>query len=119
MTAPAITCPADTDVRAAEELMAGERKSRLVITDAEGRVTGVLSLVDLIEHAPGRQALHTARTVLWREALGPRGGAERGAPLLKDDPAARAQPVSDGPEKPSEVFTGGHWSLRNTKEFPG
>src|SRR5438105_2340433 len=47
MTAPAITCPASADIRQAEELMSSERKSRLVITDADGCLVGVLSLVDL------------------------------------------------------------------------
>ena len=55
MTSPAITCLATTNVREAEELMASQRKSRLAITDAGGRLVGVLSLVDLIERAPGRQ----------------------------------------------------------------
>jgi CBS domain-containing protein len=122
MSAPAITIPATADLRLAEELMAEERKSRLVITDEDGRVAGVLSLADLIEQAPARQALRTAKAVLWREALGPRGGALPEEPLLKDDPEARAQAAqgekADGVEKTS-VFTGGHWSLNNMKEFPG
>jgi CBS domain-containing protein len=125
MTSPALTCPAVADVRLAEELMAKERRSRLVITDAEGRLAGVLSLADLVEHAPGRQALATARKVLWREALGPRAGAERGEPLLKDDPEAKANaPVGDTAadddrEARETAFTGGHWRLPDTKEFPG
>jgi CBS domain-containing protein len=46
MTSPALTCLETTDVRDAEELMAQERKSRLVITDEDGRLTGILSLAD-------------------------------------------------------------------------
>jgi len=69
MSSPALTCPETADVREAEELMATERKSRLVIVDRAGRLVGVLSLVDLLEHARSRQALRTARAVLWREAL--------------------------------------------------
>ena len=86
MSSPAITCLETADVRAAEQLMVQERKSRIVITDAEGQLAGVLSLADLIEHAPGRETLKTARAVLWREALGPRGGATRADKLLQDDP---------------------------------
>jgi CBS domain-containing protein len=125
MTSPAVTCPASADLRFAEELMGRERKSRLVITDGEGRLAGILSLADLIEHAPGRQALVTARKVLWREALGPRAGAPRGTPLLKDDPVARANApagdtASDDDHEPREsAFAGGHWRLPDTKEFPG
>jgi len=120
MTAPAITCLASADVRQAEELMASERKSRLVITDAEGRLVGVLSLVDLIEKAPSREALHTVRTVLWRDALGPRGGARPGTTLLADDPAARALPPPSDDVKPHDtVFTGAHRLPKDVKEFPG
>lgn len=119
MTSPALTCLESADVREAEELMSRERKGRLVVTDAQGVVVGVLSLVDLVEHAPGRQSLQTVRAVLWREALGPRGGAPRGQPLLQDDPEARSQqPDSDDVHVKPSVFTGGHRGT-DTKEFPG
>jgi CBS domain-containing protein len=118
MSAPALTCPANADIREAEELMARERKARLVITDGEGRLAGVLSLADLIEHAPSRGALDTVRAVLWREALGPRGGAAREEPLLKDDPNVRgAGPPSDDVRVVPTVFTGGHRPA-GLKEFP-
>lgn len=119
MSAPAITCLATTDVRDAEELMAAERKARLPITDADGALVGVLSLADLVEHAPGRQTMKTVSSILWREALGPRGGAGRGDPLLQNDPIARAQPTpSDDLKVTATVFTGGHRDT-GTKEFPG
>jgi CBS domain-containing protein len=119
MTSPAITCLETLDVKDAEELMATERKARLVITDAEGKLAGVLSLADLVEHAPGRQSLKTVRAVLWREALGPRGGASREEPLLQNDPLARALPTpSDDVTVRPTVFTGGHRAV-DTKEFPG
>jgi CBS domain-containing protein len=120
MTAPAITCSASADVRDAEALMSKERKSRLVIVDEDGRLVGVLSLVDLLEKASTRQALQTVRAVLWRDALGPRGGAAPGEPLLKDDPAARALPrPSDDINLRDSVVAGGARSLNLTKEFPG
>lgn len=77
MTAPPIICLETADVREAEELMASERKARIVITDAEGKLAGVLSLADLVEHAPGRKSLETVRAVLWCEAPGPRARAAR------------------------------------------
>jgi CBS domain-containing protein len=118
MSSPAITCLATADIRDAELLMAEERKSRLVMIDADGKLVGVLSLADLIEHAPGRKSLETLRAVLWREALGPRGGAAKGEPLLKDDPIARNQPApSDDLKVGPSVFTGGHRNT-DTKEFP-
>jgi signal-transduction protein with cAMP-binding, CBS, and nucleotidyltransferase domain len=119
MSSPAITCLETADVREAEQLMVEERKSRIVITDAEGQLAGVLSLVDLIEHAPGRETLKTARAVLWREALGPRGGATRADRLLKDDPGVhKLRPESDDVAARPTVFTGGHRGV-DTKEFPG
>ena len=119
MTSPAVSCPETASLADAEELMAQERKGRLVITDAEGKLAGVLSLADLVEHAPGRQSLRTMRAVLWREALGPRAGAARNEPLLKDDPAVKnLPPPSDNAEARPTVFTGGHRNT-DTKEFPG
>jgi CBS domain-containing protein len=119
MSSPAITCLETTDIREAEELMANERKARLVITAADGSLSGVLSLADLIEHAPGRKSLETIQAVLWREALGPRAGARKDQPLLKDDPIARSQPIPPDEAKvhPSIVL-GSHLNT-DTKEFPG
>ena len=119
MSSPAVTCLETADVGEAEDLMARERKSRIVITDAEGKLTGVISLADLIEQVRGRKSLETVRAVLWREALGPRAGAPKGQPLLKDDPIARKQPKPDDEIKlTSTVVVGGHHGI-GTKEFPG
>jgi CBS domain-containing protein len=119
MSSPAVTCLETADVAAAEDLMAVERKARIVITDADGRLTGVVSLADLVEQVPGRKSLETVRAVLWREALGPRAGAPKGQPLLKDDPIARRQPRPDDEIKlSSTVVVGGHHGI-GTKEFPG
>jgi hypothetical protein len=119
MSSPAITCLETTDVRDAEQLMVEERKARLVVTDADGKLTGIVSIADLVEKAPRRKSLETLRAILWREAVGPRGGAAKGAPLLKDDPIARNQPMPpDDAQARTTVFTGGHRST-DTKEFPG
>jgi CBS domain-containing protein len=119
MTSPALSCLQTTDLRDAEELMATAQKSRLVITDAQARLVGVLSLADLLEHAPTARALQTTRAVLWREALGPRGGARPDEPLFRNDPAARAlPPPSDDIEVRASVVKGGHHAV-DTKEFPG
>ena len=118
MTSPALCCPESADIREAEQLMASAQKSRLVITDADGRLVGVLSLADLLEHAPASQALLTARAVLWREALGPRGGSRAGEPLLQNDAAACSlPPPSDDIQVHDSPFKGGH-HLIGTKEFP-
>jgi len=116
MSAPALTCLETADLREAEELMASAQKSRLAIVNAQGRFVGVLSIADLLEHAPTKGALRTARAVLWREALGPRAGAERGERLLKDVPCE--PPPSDDIHLSGTVLTGGHHTI-DTKEFPG
>ena len=119
MTSPALTCLETADVREAEALMANERKARLVLIDAEEKLAGVLELADIVEYAPGWKSLQTVRAIMWREALGPRGGAARGAPLLKDDPAANNLPAPSGDAKAlPTIFVGGNRQT-GTKEFPG
>lgn len=118
MSSPAIGCLVTTDVRDAEELMAQGHKSRLIVTEPNGTLVGVISLADLVEHASAKQALATVRAVLWRDALGVRGGARRGQPLLKDDPAAQNLPHELNPAQARfTVFTGGNHSA-DAKEFP-
>src|SRR6266540_3235519 len=78
---------------------------------------GVVSIADVIEHAPKREALETLKAVLWREALGPRAGAARGAPLLKDAPPGPRVAERDLPHTKETVFSGGHRGL-GSKEFP-
>jgi CBS domain-containing protein len=117
MTMPVVTCRADADLRVAEQLMAEQRKSRVVVVDEKGHLAGVLSIADLIERAPQREALQTLKAVLWREALGPRAGALRGQPLLRDLPPPPLMPEADLPHSNGDVFTGGH-HFSGTKEFP-
>jgi len=97
MSAPAITCTAGAAIEEAEALMATECKGRLVIIDDDARLVGVLSLADLIEKAEGREIMRTLKAVMWR-----------GAPLLKDDPAARLpDPEGDQLHVRESVFTSG------------
>jgi CBS domain-containing protein len=118
MSAPALTCLASSDLREAERLMAEEQKSRIAVVDEQGALVGVISLADLVEYAAPSQALKTLKAVLWREALGPRGGAPAWQPLLKDDPIARQQPLpADDARALPTVFTGGDHA-GGTKEFP-
>jgi len=121
MTSPAVTTLATTDVREAEDLLARQQKSRLVITDADGKLCGVLSLVDIVEKVTGREVLRTVRAVLSRDALGPRGGAAPGEPLLKEDAEARALPApSDDIKLQETVMVGARRTTQpDLKEFPG
>ena len=117
MSTPVITCLADAELPVAEDLMARERKQRLICTDLNGRLVGTLSLVDLVQHAPENEAIETARAVMSREALGPRGGAALGTPLLKDDPLAHDAQIETEAKVHDTAVTGGHWR-GSMKEFP-
>ena len=115
MSRPPVTCFVDGDLGMAERVMADEQKSRLVLVDQDGTLAGVLSIADIAERAPKREALRTLQAVLWREALGPRGGApadqER---FLTPEPEAAGE---RGHAQQPTVFTGGHHDDGYT-EFP-
>jgi CBS domain-containing protein len=114
MTRPAVTYFVDGDLGMAEQLMAEEQKSRLVLIDQDGVLAGVLSIADIAERAPKREALRTLQAVLWREALGPRGGAPRDQePFLTPEP----EPTGDHARPRDTVFTGGRHDDGYT-EFP-
>jgi CBS domain-containing protein len=114
MSRPAVTCFIDGDLGMAEELMAQEQKSRIVLVDQDGALAGVLSIADIAEHAPRREALRTLQAVLWREALGPRGGAPRDQePFLTPEPEATGERTRER----DTVFTGGRHDDGYT-EFP-
>jgi CBS domain-containing protein len=116
MSRPPVTCFVDGDLGMAEQLMAEEQKSRIPLVDQHGVLAGVLSIADIAERAPRREALRTLQAVLWREALGPRGGAPRDQePFLTPEP----EPTSDRAHvHPHDtVFTGGRHDDGYT-EFP-
>jgi CBS domain-containing protein len=117
MSSPAITCLAEADLEMAEDLMTEEHKSRVVLLNADGTLAGIIGIGDIIANAPGREAVHTLKAVLWQEALGPRAGASAGPPLRKDLPVIKRPPESDLPHTTDSVFSGGHRDT-GTKEFP-
>lgn len=63
-----VACRPDDDVREAEQLMVENRVSRLVVTDASGRVEGVISLSD-VAMADQARAADVLREVASRELL--------------------------------------------------
>jgi len=116
MSRPPVNCFVDGDLGMAERIMAEEQKSRLVLVDQNGAFAGVLSIADIAERAPKREALRTLQAVLWREALGPRGGAPRDQePFLTPEP----EPTGDRAHAHAHdtVFTGGRHGGGYT-EFP-
>lgn len=72
MTAEVVSCHAHDDLRDVERLMATRHKSRIVVTDDDGSLAGVVSLSDVAAHA-GPDAADTLREVATREVLGTTG----------------------------------------------
>jgi CBS domain-containing protein len=68
MTAHVVSCRADDDLVMAETLMAEHHKSRIVVTNADGYLQGVLSLSDIVQLEGPRRAAETIRKVTSREA---------------------------------------------------
>ena len=74
MTRDVVTVREEEDVRVAEERMAQLQKSRILVIDDRGRLTGVISLSDIAVHEPSADAaVRTLREVAEREAhtIGP------------------------------------------------
>jgi CBS domain-containing protein len=68
MSRDVVCCRPTDDLEVAERAMAEHRKSRLVITDPEGRVHGVLSVADLTQTDDPTRAGQLLREIHRREA---------------------------------------------------
>jgi CBS domain-containing protein len=67
MTKTAIQCRPTDDILAAEQLMGTHRKSRIVCTDGEGHLLGIVSIADIAKHDDGWRVARTVRKVTSRE----------------------------------------------------
>jgi CBS domain-containing protein len=117
MSSPPLTCFVDADLHVAEDLLREEGKMHLVLIHQDGRLAGTLGIADIVENAPTREAIRTARSVLWPDALGPRGGAAPGELLLQDEPPPPHVPAADLPHSDATVFARGRRAT-DTREFP-
>jgi predicted transcriptional regulator/uncharacterized protein (DUF2267 family) len=70
MTVEVVACRPDEDVQQAEAQMRRAQKSRIMCTDAQGRLVGVISLSDIARNEPDDRAAGTLRAVSMREATG-------------------------------------------------
>ena len=118
MSSPPLTCLVDANLHVAEDLIREEGKMHVVLVRQDGTLAGSISLAEIVENAPTREAIRTARSVAWRDALGPRGGAAPGEPLLQDEPMAPRLPEADRPHRDDSIFARGRRAT-DTKEFPG
>lgn len=71
MSRDVVACRPEDELTLAEQFMANYQVSRLVITDDDGVLEGVISLSDIAEHEPARRAARTLRAVAAREAPRP------------------------------------------------
>jgi CBS domain-containing protein len=71
MSRSVVSCRPDDELTLAEQFMANYQISRLVVTDDDGTLEGVISLSDIAEHEPARRAARTLRSVAAREAPRP------------------------------------------------
>jgi CBS domain-containing protein len=68
MTREVVSCRPEDDVRRAEKLMGEKRKSRILCTDENGGLLGVISLSDIAQHEEEQQRIaETMRRVTIRE----------------------------------------------------
>jgi CBS domain-containing protein len=67
MTASVHTVAPDCPVDRIGEIMTNAGVSRLLVLDDGGFLDGIVSVVDLLVHAPGHRALETARGIYARE----------------------------------------------------
>ncbi|WP_437284747.1 DUF2267 domain-containing protein [Sorangium sp. So ce406] len=73
MTREVVACRPEDDVQVAEVRMSLARKARIVCTDEEGHLRGVISLSDIAQNDVAERAAETLRAVTSREAP-PAGG---------------------------------------------
>ncbi len=67
MTREVVACRPDDDVHRAELLMGHHHKSRVLCTEADGRLVGVISLSDIAQREDDGCAAQTMRRVTERE----------------------------------------------------
>ena len=76
MSREVVACRPDDDLRRAQELMVTKHKSRIMCTDKDGRLVGVISLSDVAQREDGARARSVERRLLSE------GRERRSAPVL-------------------------------------
>lgn len=70
MSRDVVGCSLNDSLDTAEQVLAGARKSRLILTDDWGRLAGVLSLADIAQHEDAARTGELLKKVTRREASG-------------------------------------------------
>ena len=79
-----VSCQPDADVRTALDLMRREQLRRLPVTDGDGVLVGILSIVDIIRHSK-RGESKKDRHVPHKDVMRALKGLTKPAPPLDDD----------------------------------
>jgi len=67
MSKHVVACSPTDEIQKAEQLMGNHHKSRVVCTDADGHLLGVVSISDIAQHDDGWRVARTVRKVTTRE----------------------------------------------------
>jgi len=124
MTAPVQSVASDCSVETACELMTKASVSRLLVLDEGGHLEGLVSVADMLVHAPGKSALETARGIYAREISDRSAGHPHRAsnPTPEYFHGARDVGPDEDPavENPARVEAGSvvHGGTNDLKEFP-
>src|SRR5262249_650283 len=111
----------DDDLAVAEQLMAQCQVSRLLITDENGSLKGIVSLSDVAEREPTRRSGAPLRAVAARAAPHPQttASASISAPAFGTPAARLSRPVSvttmsSSMRTPSPRYSSGAWASSGT-----
>jgi CBS domain-containing protein len=124
MSAPVRSAGPDWAVDRVGELMTKAGVSRLLVVDEGGHLDGVVSVADLMVHAPGHTALETARGIYAREvslqSIGHPHRASKPTPEYFHGARDLAPADASTAENParSEAENVVHGGTNRLKEFP-
>lgn len=116
----------DCSVEHVGEIMSEARLSRLLVLDQGGRLTGVVSIADLMVHSPGKNALETARSIYAREMSDrsqghPHEGSKPKPEYFhggRDDVPGTKNAVAQANPARAEADSVAHGGTNDLKEFP-
>jgi CBS domain-containing protein len=85
MTRDTVRCRPDDELSVAEQLMARKSKSRIVVTDEERHVLGVISITDVAHRDDGWRVARTMKGITRREVKEAAPASEWPPPVARDD----------------------------------
>ena len=125
MSAPVLSVAPDCSVDRIGELMSEAGVSRLLVLDEAGHLAGIVSVADLLVHAPERNAMKTARRIYAREVGDRAAGHPRRASKPKPEYFHGIRDLTpddddSAVENPARIEANSvvHGGTNDLKEFP-